>query len=363
MIAWRPAGKGKAGSNIPNRVIDTALTRHPDGYGLGWRDHTGALKWEKFGPSERQAFRKLLKRVDADGCEYVAHFRWATHGPKCAELAHPYVYDDPEAGTVLVFHNGVINIATAAGESDTQTFVRDVLAHLPTRWWQTPALRYLVRVALDGDRMVVMTADETYCLTEKDGHWTGGIWYSSDEKPYSWQSDDDDLYGRYANWGVSAQNTATWKYDPETKCWVNQQTGETLASPGTPAVTPTDDKAACKVVIPRNRRERRKARRQAVREDDSTLATDDDWDLTLRHAGHAVRAKRLFSRTQDGEYADAVECVECGTSGTVYVIDGEVYFDLDHMSGPMYSDDEEQDANAYLAREAAADIASALLPA
>jgi hypothetical protein len=183
MIAFRPARPGKHGSNIPTQVIDLAMNRHPDGFGIAWREQ-GGLRVERFGPRERNAFGKAIRRIDRLDVEYVAHFRFATHGPKDREHAHPYEYADPIEGRVLVFHNGVIDLPTAVRESDTEVFVRDVLAHLPSRWWALSGLRYLVGEAIGWSRIVVMTARETVNLQERDGEWDGGLWYSSEHRAY-----------------------------------------------------------------------------------------------------------------------------------------------------------------------------------
>ena len=128
MIAHRPASAEHRGSNIPNTVIDTAIGRHPDGFGIAWRE-AGALRHEKFGPAESTEFRDALKKLDKDSTiEYTAHWRFATSGKPCRDLSHPFIYTDPIEGDVAVFHNGVIDIATGGShESDTSVFVRDVM--------------------------------------------------------------------------------------------------------------------------------------------------------------------------------------------------------------------------------------------
>ena len=56
MIAHRfLSAKGK-GQNIPNAVIETALVRHPDWFGVAWRDPEAGLLYEKFGPTQRGEF-------------------------------------------------------------------------------------------------------------------------------------------------------------------------------------------------------------------------------------------------------------------------------------------------------------------
>src|ERR1035437_875358 len=180
MIAYRRASAAKRGSNIPNEVIDTAMSRHADGFGIAWREEPGVLKYDKFGPKETGEFRKLLKAVDKNQrLDYVAHFRMATQGPPCKVLSHPYSYIDPVVGEVLVFHNGIIDIAAEKHESDTEVFVRDVLAQLPSEWWKVQVYKDLVDMAIGWSKLVLMTGEETVNLQASSGKEEGGTWDSS----------------------------------------------------------------------------------------------------------------------------------------------------------------------------------------
>lgn len=284
MIVYRPVGKSGRGANIPSAVIETALRRHPDGFGVAYRAD-GDLVTERFGPREAKRFRKALKRIDRQhGGEYVAHFRFATHGPKDAAHAHPYEYTHPVDGRVLVFHNGVIDIATTPQESDTQVFVRDVLADLPSRWWERPSLLYLVTEAIGYSKLTIMTREATYNLHADRGDWDGGLWYSSSHKPTSY------------TYKGPATGKSTW--------------GSYLPGVGyTPSYARTDTTRDVIVTEPVPR----------------------DVDVqTFRHGGHYLSSMVHIDRTKDGDYAEAVICDTCYTTGDVYVIDGGVYIDMAH---------------------------------
>lgn len=316
LIAHRPVKSGKAhGSNIPTSVIDTAMFRHPDGFGVAWREGPAAhptLKYQRFGPSaaERKHFRNLLREVDAAGGEYVAHFRWATHGPSCAALAHPYEYKDPEAGTVLVFHNGVIAIPTAPAESDTQVFVRDVLAHLPSRWWEDAGLRRLVISYIGGSRLVLMTRTETVNLTTDEGEWDGGLWYSSAHRPYEYTGTASHWSGMGSSWTPYGVTGAA-------------NTQATLLTAGA-------SKAG---------KGNRKARRAARRAE--SLAAELESVQSWTHNGHALTAMKHIGLGRDGTYTDAVFCETCFVQGDVYVVDGSVFFDVQHDLAVGREDDDD----------------------
>lgn len=280
MIAIRPA----AGSNIPNAVIDTAMRRHPDGFGVAWR-RDGALYAERFGPKEARAFRVTLKTLDRQGVEYVAHWRLATHGPTDRDHAHPYEYTDPEGDRVLVFHNGVIGVNTAKTESDTEVFVQRVLARLPARWWHEPKLRCVVDQSIGYSKLVIMTADETVSLHPNRGQTIGGIWYSSNPKP--------DVYtSRPSTYMASKPSVYT------------------------PPLLPAPKTAA-----------------ESAATFGLTMAADPNAGRKWQHAGHRVSRLVSIDRSADGEWQDGVRCDACQTLGDVYVIDGKTYIDLQHLAG------------------------------
>src|SRR6186713_2392545 len=105
LIAHRPPRQG----NLPNRVIEYNRRSNPDGFGIAWREGDN-LRFQKFAPDAVSAFETKLKELDRDqDIEYVAHWRKATHGPVCEEMSHPFTYDDPKDGQVLVFHNGIVS--------------------------------------------------------------------------------------------------------------------------------------------------------------------------------------------------------------------------------------------------------------
>jgi hypothetical protein len=266
------------------------MTRHPDGFGIAWREG-GELRTEKFGPQARDEFRAALKRVDKrSDIEYVAHFRWATHGPKAESHSHPYEYIDPVEGRVLVFHNGVIDIATKSNESDTEVFVRDVLAHLPSAWWRNGALRYLVTQSSEWSKLVLMTATETVSLQDKEGTWDGGIWYSSSHKA-----------AQLGNYGA-------------TSAWSGSAVGTPLGKDYGDIVTVT------------------------------RAAEQFDRGHEFVHGGHTLSVVDRFEHDVDGAYEQALVCDSCFTVGDLYVINGENYIEMAHLFERDDDDCEDEDA-------------------
>lgn len=182
LIIHRPAGKRV--TNVPVAVLDHNRFSNPDGFGVAWRSSNG-LKHAKFdaGQKNYDRFKKLVLKLDKQEVEYVAHFRKATHGPVCKELSHPFTYQDPNVGEVLVFHNGIIDITPDKNESDTSQFVKQVLANMHSEWWRNPSYRYLVEGAIGWSRLIIMTKDETVRFRVKDWVDEQGINYSCSPIP------------------------------------------------------------------------------------------------------------------------------------------------------------------------------------
>ena len=313
MIVYRPLhAKSGRGANIPGAVIDTALRRHPDGFGVAYR-RDGELVSEKFGPTEAKRFRKALKRVDRENAtEYVAHFRFATHGAKDAAHAHPYEYIHPTDGRVLVFHNGVIDIATKGEQSDTEMFTKLVLAELPSRWWESPALMYLVTEAIGWSKLVIMTREGTYNLHSKRGDWDGGLWYSSSHKPT-------------ANTYKAPTNTSQYgHWDTTQKKWISYGSQQ-------PAANPAARNTVRDVIV-------------AAPAGSASMTGRIVDASTFMHGGHIVNALVDIDRTRDGDYTDGVICQICMTQGDVYVIDGGIYIDMSHMGQDDPNEEEMCDA-------------------
>lgn len=376
MIAYRPFGKG---GRIPNAVIDTAIQRHSDGFGIMWRDESG-LHTGSWAPKQRKQFRKALKACDAAGVEYAAHFRFATSGPTNVEMAHPYTYEDPDpaVGTVALMHNGIIDIAhDKAKESDTSAFVRLVLASLPSRWWANPAINYLVNEAIGWSKLTIMTATETFNMHDKRGEWDDGLWYSSSHRPAekakfleylgadeTWvngYTDKDGAYhAGYLVSGLSGRTTSgkgassdktehTYErggrivaghWDGTLNKWVEADKGPAPERMPKPYALPAVKSAvALGLLTPTAGLIETTGESDTRDPDEAIRMVDRPYQFT--HAGHTLTA--LVDMALDGddrEYEDAVICDTCRTSGTVYVLEGNYYIDMSHIIGSDNDDEE-----------------------
>lgn len=277
------AHRNKPGVHIPDDVIEYNLRMNPDGFGIAWRDPDEGLLYEKFSPRRSNDFVALLKRIDATDMEYTAHWRKATHGTVDEEMSHPYPYEDEEGGQYLLFHNGIIEIKPEAGKSDTWQFANGVMSRLPSRWWDNPALVFLVENAIGWSRIIIMDfdSDENIFLNEDDFREIDGMLYSTYPKGYT---------------------TATPTAGTTTGKWVSP-------TPGIETFIPA--KAA-------------------------SLVSEVVW----YHAGHAVvPLTQHEDPTNDEDLYGACRCSICGTEGEFMVIEGQRYIEIDHHAA-YFEDDE-----------------------
>lgn len=322
LIAFRPSPKeGSEPSNIPASVVSTAFARHPNGTGIAYRRVENGrpfLVVERFGPDDAARAREVISRVDASGVEYAAHWRLATSGPRDAQHAHPYTYDDPDptVGGVAVFHNGIISIGhNHETASDTETFVAEVLAALPSRWWDSPVYRYLVSETIGYSKLVIMTADETAFVNSSYGHWTNGLWYSSDEKPG---------YAMYPSYKSSSDAWAT------SKGWAGIPSS-TPPKPASPVLLPEQtasaDKGHSLTEVIRGRKARRERRRRQ-REQGASRAH------AMTSGGHTITFLKPVNRSENAHHEKAVKCQTCGALGDAYTIaQGQgLYLDIEHRT-------------------------------
>lgn len=321
MIAHRFLGPKGKGGNIPNEVIGTAMTRHSDGFGIAWRDPEDGLVYEKFGPQPEHArlFRDRLKEIDSDkAIEYVAHFRFATHGPEDADHAHPFAYDDPDpkVGTVLVFHNGIISgVKTGALESDTEVFVRDYLSKLPSRWWDNPGIRRLVDHMGGWSRLVLMTNDETINLNYSQGEDDGGLWYSSDHRPY-----------KYATYTKSTG--ISYSTPKESYGFDGEEAYEAWLAAG------ADDEELSVYGLTKEGYRPRPTVGAIGPQSTTPMGNDALW-LDNKHT---LTPLVTFDFSKDGDYPRSITCDECGTEGDVYLIGGKAYVDMTHDGDILYDE-------------------------
>jgi len=86
---------------------------NPDGIGIMWIDRGNVQTLRTFD------IEQAIDTMEYLHCDYVAHFRWATHGVVDLENCHPFEI----GGGAHLAHNGILNVETPdPTKSDTWHF-------------------------------------------------------------------------------------------------------------------------------------------------------------------------------------------------------------------------------------------------
>lgn len=231
IIAAKPAGVAMPSTETITRM----WTRNPDGAGLMWAEGSsvhiekGFMKLKSF----LAAVDALASRKDLTATPVVMHFRITTHGGTCPENTHPFPVSESmgllkklHCTTNLgAAHNGIIDIRTRKGVSDTMEFITTRLAILhkliPNFYDNADALR-LVANEIDS-KMALLTKDGRI-VTIGDFVEDGGILYSntsykgyygtfSSSKFNSYYTYSDDDFALYPNTNGSYTYGSTYADD------------------------------------------------------------------------------------------------------------------------------------------------------
>ena len=155
LIIHKPAGE-----TVPADLIRNAWEDNPDGAGLMFIDPaTGQPKTYKVMGDAWTDPALHIERVlsDLTDVQVGIHFRWATHGPVCEELAHPYTV---AAGAAYLMHNGVLRTGPdyTASESDTLYYIRKNLNAFRDVSAQDAELWELVGTDIGHNKFLIMDA-------------------------------------------------------------------------------------------------------------------------------------------------------------------------------------------------------------
>ena len=324
LIAHRPVKKGR-GSNIPAEVISYNRRKNPDGFGIAWREF-GKVHHAKFAPSDGDAFEKLLRTIDRRShIEYVAHWRLATHGAKCEELSHPFPYEDPDLGEVLLFHNGIIDIDIEKGESDTSQFVKQVLSRLEGQWWRKPHLRFLVEGSIGWSRLAIMTKKKVIRINEDAWKLKNGIWYSTEPTAYSSGSGKvvygSSTYKPTTGKVINMPSDSTWKReseddDAEYARWQNQwEESRRQEATFDENDADEDDGEETKLLVPGESKLMK-----------SGYVPYSGW---LDNGHWVVPVSEEFG-SEPGYSSGTATCTSCSTIGEYYMVDSKMYTEIKH---------------------------------
>lgn len=172
------------GARLTTDEIRVSWRNNPDGAGFAFVKPDGRLATFRTLelPTFVEAYERATERY-SDRCEFMVHFRFATHGTTDLANVHPFAQDTH----TLVAHNGILPTPTTNdGRSDTRTFVQDYLPRLGATWFDNPEMLHLVSEYATGSKLVVLTNNpkaerRMYVVNEQDGHYSDDltIWFSN----------------------------------------------------------------------------------------------------------------------------------------------------------------------------------------
>jgi hypothetical protein len=173
------------GHSFTDEDIRDFYHHNPHGFGLMHHDgrHLRTGRWMV--RDEADAVR--LYRRYADGKECILHYRWATHGPRTKDYAHPFRVGPG----VHVVHNGVLHGWGGPHESDTAHYVREVLAPsvgVNPGLLEDPRFLKALHDDVRGSALVFMDSAGRVTRVGSDGVMHDGCWYSN---TYAWTHPDD----------------------------------------------------------------------------------------------------------------------------------------------------------------------------
>jgi predicted secreted protein len=153
-----------SGVKLPSKkVLKSCFNSNPDGTGIMF-SHGGKVNIEK-GFMEFKSFWKYHQDMKFDEA-IVYHFRIATAGGTSPENCHPFPISDSEellkkltieGEKIAIAHNGIIPINTPKHLSDTQVFIRDILAGVKTELVnKNKAVLKLIEGATAGSRLALL---------------------------------------------------------------------------------------------------------------------------------------------------------------------------------------------------------------
>jgi len=164
-----------------------ATRGNPDGFGIAFPDASGQrVKILKVSYASPRKQLQLFRKLEKERRPFIAHWRYATHGAICRDLAHPF----PLAEDSAIAHNGIMRIETIPGESDTSTlaqYLRTIGAVSPRK--AIKAIAELGADAIGGSKFAAIDARGDIAFhNESAGIWQDGIWHSNESgMPLKWE--------------------------------------------------------------------------------------------------------------------------------------------------------------------------------
>ena len=166
--------------SIKKKVLKECWISNPDGAGYMFAKD-GKITIKK----EVDHFEKFFQMYNRDyqnnqDCNFVLHFRIATHGRINKQNTHPF-YINP---TMAFCHNGILSNVHVPKESkisDTLVFRNTILKKLPDNWHNSSGIIDLLEDFLCNSKMIFLdNKGDVFILNEHLGIEDKNCWFSND---------------------------------------------------------------------------------------------------------------------------------------------------------------------------------------
>ncbi len=158
----------RAGVDLPDlNTLKTCYHNNPDGAGIAWWN-PGTKRFEFVkGLMSFEQFKTALKNVPVDKKDnaMLLHFRITSVGETSAPQCHPFPVGAKQdvnalsgAASIVLAHNGTMDLKLNPGTSDTQTFTENVIGTLyrhDRQFYVRNDARRLIETVLNSGRLVI----------------------------------------------------------------------------------------------------------------------------------------------------------------------------------------------------------------
>jgi hypothetical protein len=174
------------GASYREQELRNAHWINDDGVGIMWVEDSGVKVF--FGMLTADALVEKMKAYE--GIPHALHLRYATNGPVCEDLCHPFKASPEDSDQeIWMMHNGVLTehgCRAEAHESDSLVFARDVANDIAQAGSTNLLLEdsYIdhLEQLIGSDKMVFFRDDGEVVILNPDHWWIdeeSGIWYSN----------------------------------------------------------------------------------------------------------------------------------------------------------------------------------------
>ena len=167
---------------IDRTILQLAWNDNPHGAGLAYLEH-GRIAICKGYQSFAAFYRAYCKHEHRD---LLIHFRFATHGPRTQDNAHPFQI----APDAAIMHNGILRDyapAEVSLKSDTRHFLESIIVPAlaqsklsSAEFLSSPVTKSIVECVIGKANKLAALSPAGFTIFNEDcGEWSGGAWYSA----------------------------------------------------------------------------------------------------------------------------------------------------------------------------------------